>query len=76
MPFWKRDCWKVWSRGRPNQCFKQSIASVGERWKEEGRGATARRIPNDFSLHSGKIWRAIRLPARRVLEVVIMKEGG
>ena len=75
MPYWKRDCWEVKSRGRENQCVKQGIASVGERWKEESRGATARGIPYDFALHSGRIWRAIRLPARSVLEVFKMKEG-
>ena len=53
----------------------EGIVSVGERWRGDGRGAGARRIPENFALHSGRIGGATRLAARTVPQVVIKKEG-
>ena len=71
MPIRGKDGWEVWSRGRATQCLRDGIASVGERWTEEGRGAGATLIPEEFSLHSGRIGGATRLAARGVPEAVI-----
>ena len=70
-----KDGWKVWSKGRAIQCLRDGIASVKERWREEGRGAGARLIPEEFALHSGRIGGATRLAARRLPEAVIKKGG-
>ena len=75
MSFRGKDGWKVRSRGRATQCLRDGMASVGERWREEGRGAGARLIPDEFALHSGRIGGATRLAARGVPEAVIKKEG-
>ena len=75
MSFRGKDGWEVWSRGRATQCLRDGIASVGERWREKGRGAGAILIPEEFALHSGRIGGATRLAARGVPEAVIKKEG-
>ena len=64
------DGWDVWSRARATLCLREGIASVGERWREEGRGVGAKRIPEELALHSGRMGRATRLAARGVLEAV------
>ena len=74
MSFRGKDSWEVWSRGRAIQCLRDGIASVGGRWREEGRGAGARLIPEEFAFHSRRIGGATRLAARGVPEVVIKKE--
>ena len=56
----EEDDWEVWSRGRAIQCLRDGIASVGERWIEEGRGAGARLILEQFVLPSGRIGGATR----------------
>ena len=61
-------------RGADNPIFREGIASAGKRWREEGRGAGARLIPEKFALHSGRIGRATERDARRVPEVEIKKE--
>ena len=48
---------------------------VGERWRDEGRGAGAKLIPAKFTLHSGRIGEATRLAARGVPEAVIENKG-
>ena len=75
MSFRGKDGWEVWSRGRATPWLRDDIASVGERWREEGRGAGARLIPDEFGLHSGRTGGATRLAARGVPEAVIKKEG-
>ena len=75
IPFRAKDGWEVWSRGRATQCLRDGIASVGERWREEGRGAGARLIPEEFALHSGRIVGATKLAARGVTEAVVKKDG-
>ena len=70
-----RDGWEVWSRGRATQRLRDGIASVGERWREEGRRAGARLISEEVALHSGRIGGATRLAARGVPEAVKKKEG-
>ena len=62
--------------GADNPMLREGIESVGERWREEGRGAGSRLIPQKIALHSGKIGGATRLAARRVPEVVIKKNDG
>ena len=71
MPFRGKDGWEVWSRGRATQCSRDGIPSVGERWREEGRGAGARLIQEEFELHSGRIAGATRLAPRGVPEAVL-----
>ena len=75
MSFRGKEGWEVWSRGRATQCLRDGIASVGERWREEGRGARARLIPEELVLHSERIGGATKLVARGVPEAVIKKEG-
>ena len=72
--------WEVWSRGQVTQCLRNGIASVGERWRKEGRRAGARLVPEEFVLHSGRIGGATRMAARELAarglpEAVIKKEG-
>ena len=74
MSFRGKDGWEVLSRGRATQCLRDGIASVEERWREEGRGAEAKRIPEKFASHLGMIGGATRLAACGVLEAIIHKE--
>ena len=54
--------------------MRSGIADVGGRWRNEGRGAGARRVPEAFSLHSGRIGGGTRLAEKRVPEAMITKE--
>jgi len=67
--------WRVWGRGQATRCLRDGIANVGRKWRDEGRGAGAKLIPEEFALHSGRIGGATRLAANRVPEAVIKKEG-
>ena len=55
--------------------WRSGIADVGGKWRDEGRGAGARPIPEEFAFHSKRIAGATRLAAKRVPEVVIKDEG-
>ena len=58
--------WRVWSRGQSIQCSRSGGADTGGKRTEEGKGAGARPIPEDFALHSGMIAGVTRLAAKRV----------
>ena len=55
--------------------MRSGIADVRGKWREEGRGAGARLILEDFVLRSGRIEGGTRLAAKRVSEAVIKKES-
>ena len=50
-----REGWRIWSRGQATQCSRSGIADVWGRWRNEGWGAGARLVPEEFALHSGRI---------------------
>ena len=55
--------------------MRSGIADVRGRWRDEGKGAGVRLVPEEFSLHSARIGGGTRLAATRVPEAVIKKEG-
>ena len=70
------DGWRVWHRVQASRCLRDRIASVGRKYRGEGRGAGAKLIPVEFALHSGRIGGATKLAAERVLVAVIKKVDG
>ena len=53
--------WKVWRKGQATFCSSRELERVGRKWKEQGRGAVVELVPEEFSLHSGRIGGATRL---------------
>ena len=67
-----KDGWEVRSRGRATQCLGDGITSVGDRWRQEGRGAGGETDSKKVRVeHSGRIGGTTRLAARRVPKAVI-----
>ena len=65
---------RLWFRGQGTRYFRPAIEDLGGKWRDEGRGAGAKLIPEKNALHAGRIGGGTRLAAKRVPEAVIMKK--
>ena len=72
---WGTEGWRVWDWEQATRCLRDEIARVGRNKRDEGRGAWAKLIVDEFALHSGRIGGVTGLPAKRVPDAVIRKEA-
>ena len=47
---------KLSTRSQATYCLRRGLSRVAEAWEKERRGEKARLVPEEFLLHSGRIW--------------------
>ena len=73
MSYRGRDGWEVW--GRATQCLRQGIASVGERWRDDGGGGAGETCSRRIRIAFGEHRRGGKTCRERVPEAEINNEG-